>query len=124
MLDVPLHKGIQRKPSVRVYDEDIVASQQATFVLDGYSNHSLSPVDEATEICDFHSIDRHHLGDSARQVRSPHKKLFGANGWLGQADDLNTAPLKRQKSKIFRDLGKKIKHHVGEIVSAHSYLLL
>ncbi|GAQ06230.1 hypothetical protein ALT_3551 [Aspergillus lentulus] len=115
MLDLPLHKGNQRKPSVRVYDEGIPASQQATFVLEGFSNHSLSPVSEATEICDFHAIDRQHFGDSTQQVRSSHKKLFGTNGWLGHADDLNTASLKRQKSKIFRDLGKKIKHHVGEI---------
>lgn len=121
MLDLPLHKGNQRKPSVRVYDEGIPASQQATFVLEGFSNHSLSPVSEATEICDFHAIDRQHFGDSTQQVRSSHKKLFGTNGWLGHADDLNTASLKRQKSKIFRDLGKKIKHHVGEIVSPHSY---
>ncbi|RLM02040.1 hypothetical protein CFD26_109169 [Aspergillus turcosus] len=114
-LDVPLHKGIQRKPSVRVYDEDIAASQQATFVHEEYNNHSLAPVNEATEMCDFHPIDRHHFGGSTQQVRSSHKKLFGADGWLGTANDFNTAPLKRQKSKIFRDLGKKIKHHVGEI---------
>ncbi|EAW14410.1 uncharacterized protein ACLA_074470 [Aspergillus clavatus NRRL 1] len=113
-LDVPLYEGKQHRPSVRIYDEDLAASQHASFVPDGLV-HTLQSINEATEMSDYDSMDVHRIGAPLQRVRSSHKKLFGTNGWLGNTSELRDVPLRRQKSGIFRDLGKKIKHHVGEI---------
>lgn len=46
----------------------------------------------------------------------PRKKLFGEHGWLGDVPGEAESPDKR-KSKMIKDFGKKIKQHVGDIVS-------
>ncbi|KAL2002842.1 hypothetical protein VTN02DRAFT_5739 [Thermoascus thermophilus] len=47
-----------------------------------------------------------------RRSRSPHKKLFGENGWLGHSPSVKEQSNKKAGLKT---LGEKIKHHVGEI---------
>lgn len=54
------------------------------------------------------------LDSPTRRSRSPHKKLFGENGWLGRSPSVKEQSNKKAGLKT---LGEKIKHHVGEIVS-------
>lgn len=48
--------------------------------------------------------------------RSPHKKLFGENGWLGK-----TPTIEKQKRPALKVLGEKIKQRVEDMVCRKSY---
>lgn len=76
----------------------------------------LPPIDE-TRLCEEDLLALDLVDSSVKQRFSSHKKLFGVDGWLG---DLRDEPVQKLKFKTFRDLGKKIKDHVEEIVSSFS----
>jgi hypothetical protein len=54
--------------------------------------------------------------------KSPHKKLFGENGWLGRTPDLNEQPNEKWRKSNLQRMGEKLKQ-VGEwVVSPLLYL--
>lgn len=53
-----------------------------------------------------------------RRSRSPHKKLFGENGWLGRSASVKEND-KYRKTPL-KSLGEKIKQHVEGFVSSRS----
>ncbi|EEQ35075.1 hypothetical protein McanMca71_001736 [Microsporum canis] len=54
-----------------------------------------------------------------RRSKSPHKKLFGENGWLGRSPDINDVPGEKKKPGL-RALGEKIKQRVEDITGSAS----
>lgn len=54
-----------------------------------------------------------------RRSRSPHKKLFGENGWLGK-----TPTIEKQKRPALRVLGEKIKQRVEDMVCESVFFLV
>lgn len=50
-----------------------------------------------------------------RRGRSPHKKLFGENGWLGRSPTLDGSPGEKKKAGL-KSLGEKIKQRVEDMV--------
>ncbi|KAL4873994.1 hypothetical protein BDV12DRAFT_181882 [Aspergillus spectabilis] len=120
---VTLHDGSHCMP---MYDEhqDLESSQIAIVEVDESARMSLSPVREHIEFQQSeaaNSLDPvdHALG----RVRSSHKQLFGAGGWLGCTAELEASSIRKQKYKSIVGLGKKFKQHMGEIavdmVKAH-----
>ncbi|EFR01869.1 hypothetical protein MGYG_04867 [Nannizzia gypsea CBS 118893] len=54
-----------------------------------------------------------------KRSKSPHKKLFGENGWLGRSPDINDVPAEKKKPGL-RALGEKIKQRVEDITGSGS----
>ncbi|GBF62914.1 hypothetical protein TMEN_5511 [Trichophyton mentagrophytes] len=54
-----------------------------------------------------------------KRSKSPHKKLFGENGWLGRSPDINDVPAEKRKPGL-RALGEKIKQRVEDITGSGS----
>ncbi|EER38507.1 conserved hypothetical protein [Histoplasma capsulatum H143] len=74
---------------------------------------SLSPV-KILEDLDENSI-LEFLPSPMKRPRSPHKKLFGENGWLGRSPSLKESPSEKNKRPGFKALGEKIKQRVEDI---------
>ncbi|KAL1969653.1 hypothetical protein VTN77DRAFT_8206 [Rasamsonia byssochlamydoides] len=56
--------------------------------------------------------------------RSPHKKLFGENGWLGRTTNMKEQPDEKYRKTGLKKMGEKIKQQVedwvtGDVVKAH-----
>jgi hypothetical protein len=90
-------------------------SQFAFFENDSDCSPRYSHVPSPTELTGPDPLDL-GLDSPCQQQALPRKKLFGENGWLGDTAEPKELTDKR-KSKMFKGLGKKIKRHVGEIVS-------
>lgn len=73
-------------------------------------------------------IDEHDplpfLNSPVRRSRSPHKKLFGENGWLGRSTSMKELPAEKYKKPAFKSFSDKIKQRVGDLVSKGSNSLL
>lgn len=52
-----------------------------------------------------------------QRSRSPMKKMFGENGWLGRSTSLKEVPVEHDWKTGFKQLGGKIKQRVEGIVS-------
>ncbi|KLJ05340.1 hypothetical protein EMPG_11187 [Blastomyces silverae] len=74
---------------------------------------SLSPV-KVLEALDENS-PLEFLPSPMKRPRSPHKKLFGENGWLGRSPSLKESPSEKNKRPGFKSLGEKIKQRVEDI---------
>ncbi|KAL2818198.1 hypothetical protein BDW59DRAFT_175266 [Aspergillus cavernicola] len=111
--EITIHNGGQCRP---IYDEhhDLESSQIAIVEFDGSIRRPLSPVRECTayevEVMSLDPVD-HALG----RVRSSHKQLFGANGWLGCTAEFGAPSSSKAKYKSLIGFGKKFKQHVEEI---------
>ena len=72
------------------------------------------------------NVDEHDpipfLKSPTRRSRSPHKKLFGENGWLGRSTSMKELPAEKYKKPAFKNFGEKIKQRVGDFVSSVSSL--
>ncbi|PGH05107.1 hypothetical protein AJ80_08406 [Polytolypa hystricis UAMH7299] len=55
------------------------------------------------------------LHSPPKRSRSPHKKLFGENGWLGRNTSMNDQPVEKYKKPGFKMFGEKIKQRVEDI---------
>lgn len=64
------------------------------------------------------------LKSPVRRSRSPHKKLFGENGWLGRSTSMKELPAEKYKKPAFKNFGEKIKQRVGDFVSKGSSSVL
>lgn len=64
---------------------------------------------------DYDDID-FDLDSPPRRSRSPHKKLFGENGWLGRSASMKDN--EKYRKTPFKSLGEKIKQHVEGLVSS------
>ena len=104
-----LHDGNQYKPT---YDSHHRPTRSHVAVVDFNLDKPLPAIDE-TRLCEEDLLALDLVDSSVKQRFSSHKKLFGADGWLG---DLKDEPIHKPKLKAFRDLGKKIMDHVEEIV--------
>ncbi|KAK2763288.1 hypothetical protein FQN54_009924 [Arachnomyces sp. PD_36] len=65
------------------------------------------------------TIDEHdplpYLHTPTRRTRSPHKKLFGENGWLGRSTSMKELPAEKYKKPGFKSFSDKIKQHLGDL---------
>ncbi|KAJ0427129.1 hypothetical protein BJY00DRAFT_320568 [Aspergillus carlsbadensis] len=117
---VTVHGGGQYRPT---YDEchDTESSQIAIVECDAMKRQ-LSPVRECVELHDSDVVPHDPVEHALGRMRSSHKQLFGAGGWLGSTAEVpsNNKP----KHKSFKAIGKRLKHHVeeiaGEMVKTHS----
>ncbi|KAJ9193634.1 hypothetical protein DTO027B5_6022 [Paecilomyces variotii] len=70
---------------------------------------------------DYDDID-FDLDSPPRRSRSPHKKLFGENGWLGRSASMKDN--EKYRKTPFKSLGEKIKQHVeglaGDVAKAYT----
>ncbi|KAF3482196.1 uncharacterized protein GIQ15_04955 [Arthroderma uncinatum] len=78
---------------------------------------SRSPVKVLEDLDEENELDFY---PHKRRSRSPHKKLFGENGWLGRSPDINDVPAEKKKPGL-RALGEKIKQRVEDITGTGSY---
>ncbi|WEW57385.1 hypothetical protein PRK78_002852 [Emydomyces testavorans] len=69
---------------------------------------SQSPVKILEDLDEYEEIA--YLSTPPRRSRSPHKKLFGENGWLGK-----TPTIEKQKRPALKALGEKIKQRVEDM---------
>lgn len=70
-------------------------------------------------------IDEHDplpfLRSPVRRARSPHKKLFGENGWLGRSTSMKELPAEKYRKAGFQRFSEKIKQRVGDFVSSSAH---
>ncbi|KAI9374879.1 hypothetical protein BJX61DRAFT_540383 [Aspergillus egyptiacus] len=105
------HSGGQYKPT---YDEhhELESSQIAIVECDDM-RRLLTPVHEGTaDESDVLALDP--VDNALGRVRSSHKQLFGANGWLGCTAQLEAPSPAMARYKSLKSLGNKVKRHVGE----------
>lgn len=77
---------------------------------------SRSPVKILEDLDEDTPVD--FLPNSARRGRSPHKKLFGENGWLGRSTSMNEMPSdKYRKPAGLKNFREKLKQRVEDFVS-------
>ncbi|KMU81811.1 hypothetical protein CISG_02827 [Coccidioides immitis RMSCC 3703] len=69
---------------------------------------SRSPVKVLEDLDEYEEIA--YLSTPSRRPRSPHKKLFGENGWLGKSPTIE-----KQKKPGFKAFGEKIKQRVEDM---------
>ncbi|KMP00101.1 hypothetical protein CIHG_02066 [Coccidioides immitis H538.4] len=69
---------------------------------------SRSPVKVLEDLDEYEEIA--YLSTPSRRPRSPHKKLFGENGWLGKSPTIE-----KQKRPGFKAFGEKIKQRVEDM---------
>lgn len=78
-------------------------------------HRSRSPAKKLEDVDEDNPLE--FLADTPRKrSRSPHKKLFGENGWLGRSADIS----KDNKRTGFKGLGERLKQRVEDIVSSHN----
>ncbi|KKA16408.1 hypothetical protein T310_10015 [Rasamsonia emersonii CBS 393.64] len=65
---------------------------------------------------DDDDIDIFH-GSPKKGSRSPHKKLFGENGWLGRTTSMKEQPDERYRKTALQKVGEKIKQQVEDWVT-------
>jgi hypothetical protein len=76
---------------------------------------SLSPIGSLEDFDENCVVDLQP--SQLRGSRSPHKKLFGENGWLGRSMSMKEFPAEKYKKPGLKMLGEKIKQRVEDIVS-------
>ncbi|PGH34258.1 hypothetical protein GX50_02935 [[Emmonsia] crescens] len=74
---------------------------------------SMSPVKILEDLDENSPLE--FLPSPMKRPRSPHKKLFGENGWLGRSPSLKESPSEKNKRPGFKSLGEKIKQRVEDI---------
>ncbi|KAK2879955.1 hypothetical protein FQN49_000714 [Arthroderma sp. PD_2] len=79
-------------------------------------DRSRSPVKVLEDLDEDNELDFYPHG---KRSRSPHKKLFGENGWLGRSPDINDTPGEKKKPGL-RALGEKIKQRVEDMTGTGS----
>lgn len=114
-LRVALHTVYQHHPVFETCD-DFAHSEIAKFDRDSNYSRRHSFAGDVSQLSKSDLLGITSLDGSFDPQDLPRKKLFGQNGWLGNSEDLKEPPDKR-KSTIFKGIGKKIKQHVGDIVS-------
>lgn len=78
-------------------------------------HRSRSPVKKLEDVDEDNPLE--FLVDTPRRrSRSPHKKLFGENGWLGRSPDI----AKDNKKTVFKGLSERFKQRVEDIVSSQN----
>jgi len=114
-----LHEGSEHLPTYGEYD-----GQSSQFAASDYTDsvkQPLSPMEKSEDDSDSDELEP-DLRPKVHPSKYPHKKLFGQDGWLGCSTDVHALPLEKRTSMMFKDIGKKIKKQVGEIVSSPSIL--
>ncbi|PGH18452.1 hypothetical protein AJ79_00522 [Helicocarpus griseus UAMH5409] len=71
---------------------------------------SLSPAKVLEDLDENSTLE--FLNSPTKRSRSPHKKLFGENGWLGRSPNMKDSP---SEKSAFKSLGEKIKQRVEDI---------
>ncbi|EEH47289.1 uncharacterized protein PADG_03387 [Paracoccidioides brasiliensis Pb18] len=74
---------------------------------------SLSPVKVLEDLDENSPLE--FLPSPRKRSRSPHKKLFGENGWLGRSPSLKEGLSEKNKMPGLRSIGEKIKQRVEDI---------
>lgn len=84
-------------------------------------DRSRSPVKVLEDLDENYPLE--FLTDAPRRrSRSPHKKLFGENGWLGKTPDIKDFQAEKNKKAGLKGLGEKIKQRVEDMVSLEAIL--
>ncbi|KAF7589338.1 hypothetical protein BBP40_004453 [Aspergillus hancockii] len=111
-----IHDGHQCKPTYNTAHE-CIASQAA--ILDYDNPHEqLAPLKTSNKLCE-RNLPELYLVDNPRvRVRDSHKKLFGVDGLLGCTANLKDLPIEMHKTKVLKDLRKKMKQHVDGFTDA------
>ncbi|KAI9036359.1 uncharacterized protein KD926_002013 [Aspergillus affinis] len=110
---VVVHGGNEHRAIYTTHEKPAVA--QVAIV--EYERHSKQPTKLVKSILDSGESDLLCLDlvDNPFKAKfTSHKKLFGENGWLGNAPETNHQSNEKHMSKTFIKLGKKIKHQVEE----------
>ncbi|OJD12132.1 hypothetical protein AJ78_07219 [Emergomyces pasteurianus Ep9510] len=76
---------------------------------------SLSPVKILEDLDE--NLPLEFLESPTKRPRSPHKKLFGENGWLGRSPSSKESPSEKTKKPGFKSLGEKIKQRVEDMTA-------
>lgn len=56
------------------------------------------------------------LVSTTKRLRSPHKRLFGENGWLGRTPSMGEPPNRKHKKPGLKTFGERVKQHVEDLV--------
>lgn len=109
------HSVSQHRPAYKTH-EGLDHSQIAYFDDDGDYDPRYSYIGSPAKMPSSDPVGNGTHDGSSQYKGLPRKQLFGDKGWLGNVPDILEVPDKR-KSTMFKELGKKIKQHVGDIVS-------
>ncbi|KAL5332396.1 hypothetical protein BJX70DRAFT_393019 [Aspergillus crustosus] len=112
---ITFHDGGHGMP---MYDEShgLESSQVAIVEVDESARTPVSPACEHIEFQQSETADSldpvdHALG----RVRSSHKQLFGAGGWLGSTAEMEAPSIRKHKYRSIMGLGRRFKQHMEGI---------
>lgn len=71
-----------------------------------------APVVEEEDVVDFPQ-------SPTKRARSPMKKMFGENGWLGRSTSMKELPSEQNRRFGLKHWGGKIKQRVEDLVLSH-----
>ncbi|KAJ5101990.1 hypothetical protein NUU61_004212 [Penicillium alfredii] len=115
-LNVPIKEGHDHLPKVETSEiSKRTLSRVASF---DYSETRKKKSQSGGTLESIREVDAPVLDETSPQIEGTHKKLFGKNGWLEGPRDVNRALSTKHNSNSLRELGKRIKQQLAELVRA------
>ncbi|KAK1142735.1 hypothetical protein N8T08_007367 [Aspergillus melleus] len=108
-----VHGGNEHKTIYTAHEKPAVA-QVAIVEYEEHSKQPRKPVKGPSHSSQSELLCLDLADNPFKAKFASHKKLFGENGWLGNAPESNRQSNEKHMSKTFINLGKKIKHQVEE----------
>lgn len=116
-LNVPIKEGHDHLPKVETSEiSKRILSRVASF---DYIETRKKKSQSGGTLESIREVDAPVLDETSPQIEGTHKKLFGKNGWLEGPRDVNRALSTKHNSNSLRELGKRIKQQLAELVSAY-----